>query len=425
MPGSIDSVFAALARHIEGFGGLYRDPARGGQVVVRLTNPETQTAVLRTGLPELLPESFEVYEDVVRGDYRIEEGKYDFVQLARWKVQLRQFLQNSGVRTLDIDEVNNRMALGVADEAAQSAVEKAFRRNSVPTDAVSTQIVGQPVYLSGPSSPVYKTPKAPILSTLNSSTTLEDYYRPIAGGQEIARIIDGEYRGTPCTLTIIARDRVDGILQKVMITASHCTGGNGFVNGAKYNQPEFASGPDLNDIVGEEVKDASFRSGLPGCPSGKICRYSDSAIIDLEDSYFYKSAYGHIFETTGIGSNEIKFSNGEESLFRVDSDGQVVSGTPVNKIGRKSGWTQGPVQATCAAFNDPNTTDGVALCQNTAKLFAEGGDSGSPVFVGSNSSQTVIFAGLIWRSAGFNEVVFSTFTGMENDHGTSLKVEDS
>ena len=328
------------------------------------------------------------------------------------------------MRTLDIEEVNNRMALGVADEAAQSAVEKAFRRNSVPADAVSTQIVGQPVGLSGPSSPVYKIQSSQP-KTLSNSTTLEDYYRPIAGGQEIARIIDGKYRGTPCTLTIIARDRIDTYLEKVMIAASHCTGGVGFVNGAKYNQPEFASGPDLNDILGEEVKDASFRSGLPGCPSGKICRYSDSAIIDLENPYFYKSAYGRIFETTGIGSNTLKFSGGDESFFEVDTDRQVVSGTPVNKIGRNSGWTQGTVQQTCKDYPDPRKADGVNLCQVTADLTAKGGDSGSPVFIGSDSNQKVDFVGLVWGLTGFGDAIISPFSGMVNDHGTALKVQDS
>jgi hypothetical protein len=74
-------------------------------------------------------------------------------------------------------------------------------------------------------------------------------------------------------------------------------------------------------------------------------------------------------------------------------------GEVVHKIGAVSGWTRGVVDRTCAHFLFPRSQGAVLLCQTTVEGFAEGGDSGAPVY-SAIDDETMALQGIVWGGSG-------------------------
>jgi hypothetical protein len=95
----------------------------------------------------------------------------------------------------------------------------------------------------------------------------------------------------------------------------------------------------------------------------------------------------------------------------------AVAGDLARKVGRTTGFTESNVEVTCGNYAqyDGNgyDTGRTMLCQSSAGMTTEGGDSGSPVYIRRNGSSGYVrdAMGVIWGSGG----VFSNITYVSSE----------
>lgn len=355
--GSIDRELALMNQEIPGFGGLFYDAA--GFATVYLTDPSDTRA-----LAELGP------------DVRVLKGDFQFVELRAWRHELRSaVLALPGVVTLDVDEASNRVRVGVDHELAAIAgrrVAAQVARLGIPAGAVVVETV-EPIY---------------------QLLTLRDQLRPVPGGVQI------HFSNYLCTLGFNAtRNGVEGF-----VTNSHCTAQQGGVESTEYFQPVSP------DAIGVETVDPVYRRNIAGCPRGKVCRYSDSAFAAYDAAGLgdFAAIARTESRSTSSGTLTIDVSNPE---FTITSTSASAVGQEVNKVGRTTGWTYGPVDATCVDVSVSGSNI-AQLCQDIVLAGVGSGDSGSPVF-GWGGSSSVSLRGILWggNSAG-TLFVYSPFANI-------------
>ena len=345
--GSIDRELAQINREIPGFGGLFYD--RDGRATVFLIDPGDPRALAHLG-----------------PGVRVLAGDFEFTELRAWRHDLRPALLGlPGIVLLDVDETRNRVRVGV--ERGQAAVARlrlaiTAARRGIPGDALVVEET-EPIF---------------------ALATLRDELRPVPGGAEI--FFDTGFTGlVVCTLGFNAtRGGVSGF-----VTNSHCTEQQGGVESTRYYQP-LALGA---SAIGTETVDPPYRRGIPGCPGGRFCRYSDSAFAAYDAASL--SDFGRIARTTARGSASGSITiDAANPTFSITSTSSSAVGHEVNKIGRTTGWTFGNVGATCADIAVSGTKI-VKLCQDTVAAGVDAGDSGSPVFSWDGGS-SVSLRGILW-----------------------------
>jgi len=102
----------------------------------------------------------------------------------------------------------------------------------------------------------------------------------------------------------------------------------------------------------------------------------------------------------------------------VKENSSAVVGEVVNKVGRTTGWTQGPVTATCVN-TAVSGTNIVQICQNFVTAGVGSGDSSSPVFSitpTSTDPNAVVLRGILWGSSG-STFVYSPIGNIEQELG--------
>jgi hypothetical protein len=142
---TVDDVFADLSRQVPGgFAGVVYDrpsnawrgtrPTTGGPVLL-LTNP-SQAAAAKSALAPALP-----HFDVAGAEVR--PARWTFAQLYDWYRYLGQqsIWSGSNVTMSDIDEVNNRIEVGVRDEQARTTLKAQLSSMGLPCDLVHVLIV--------------------------------------------------------------------------------------------------------------------------------------------------------------------------------------------------------------------------------------------------------------------------------------------
>ena len=232
-----------------------------------------------------------------------------------------------------------------------------------------------------------------------ATTTLQDYVRPLEGGLQIS-FVDGGLAYL-CTLGFNAvRDGVDGF-----VVNSHCTTDQFGLDGTNHYQPWLS--PSSN-LVGNEIADPpSFR-----CAPGRKCRYSDAAYDQRAGDD--QATLGSIARPSALGSLEIAGS------FNVvgEAAGNAAVGDTLNKVGRTTGWTQGPVTNSCVDTGVSGTNI-LLLCQDFVKANVGGGDSGSPVFgIAPGANNDVILNGILWGGASDGSFfVYSPIANVERELG--------
>ena len=371
-----DDEFARAARaEAPGLAGFYlRDD---GTPVVLLTDPAQRGAVHRYLAQELA--------DARRGRLAgapqqpvFVKAAYDFAQLKGWADQLTPLLSSRGdVYLVDVDEAHNRVLLGVADATATGAVRAEAARLGIPATAVATQ-----------------TQAAPAMRA-----TVRDRFTTFVGGIQIAF---GQYL---CTAGFNAR-RVSNS-QNIFVTNSHCTTTQYASDGVTEYQNTVASG----NAVGNEVADR----GMWACAgTGTSCRQADAVYISHNGTRTI--GQGGIIRTNwNTGA-----AGGLTTIGEFDIIGRYTGSLPVgsylDKTGRTSGSTYGQVTNSCV-------TIGSLRCQDISKVWSEGGDSGSPVFVyvgGSGTAENdVRLHGVMWGGPGsdYTTTYSSRLAGIEADLG--------
>jgi hypothetical protein len=179
--------------------------------------------------------------------------------------------------------------------------------------------------------------------------------------------------------------------EKSFITASHCTSKQGGVENTPYYQPlQSVDGT----VIAREVADPVYTKG-PGCPGGRVCRYSDAArAAYTSDTY---QGLGLIAKTSAPNTGALEITGS----FTITADdcpntvgGCLAVGATVDKVGRTTGWTSGRITNTCTNTGVQGSRI-VQRCQTFVSAGVGGGDSGSDVFQ-VTSGTNVKLAGTLW-----------------------------
>lgn len=371
-----DREFARAARaEVPGFAGFYLK--EDGTPVVRLTDGRHRAAAQRY-LAGHLAAARRGRRAGAPTQTQFVPATYDFAQLHEWAEAIVPLMQrNPDVFLVDVDEVHNRVLVGVADAAATAAVRREAARLGVPGEALGLQTQARP----------------------RVRATVRDRFTTTVGGIQIAF---GNYL---CTLGFNAR-RVSNNAN-VYVTNSHCTGTQNANDGIAIYQNTIAAG----NQIGNEVADR----GLYACVSGVAsCRRADAAYISNNGTRTI--GQGGIARTawnTG-GPGGLTVTGEYDIVARYT--GSLPVGTYLDKTGRTSGSTYGVVTNSCV-------TIGTLRCQDVSKVWSEGGDSGSPVFYylgGSGAAENdVQLVGVMWGGPGtdYTTTYSSRLAGIEADLG--------
>lgn len=395
--GPLEADFAALEASIPGFAGWYfdadsnvvvslKDGGRSEEAFARIA-PLAEERVRRGGRGANAP---------VRIAYESRPARYSFLELAAFRDAVQRDFPG-GIHSVDVDEVRNVLALGVATATDVGRIRAYVAKLGIPADAVSVEV--EPL--------------------AESRVYLWERHRPVRGGSRIAFLTRDGYRGE-CTVGI------NGIYNGTsnnagFLTASHCTTYSWWHTSNRVGQPSHR----VADEIAEEMVDPYVFTNAqnPNCPVTTPlengwenitgCRWSDAAFYRYLDSVRATAWGGPTIHTTtyvnynGFGSTII---NGNLPV-TADAPYPVV-GTFVNKMGATSGWTNGAVlengwrgatRATCinmtGAGNHPDDRLTLLLCQDTSDLWLEAGDSGAPVY--TMYTDHVEWIGIVWGESKF------------------------
>jgi hypothetical protein len=372
--GEDQRISSRIARQIPGFGGAFFD--RTGTLNVYVTDGTPRPAAREVIVREV--------NRVPRRPFEIQflTGRYDWEQLQRWRFAVLNLLTNTGAPWSEVDETANGIKIGVLSAAAQLLVEQSLNGLGVPREAIAFELTQTGVALQA---------LADRVRPFQGATAIEGYYSQPGHPNERA----------PCTYG--ANTTWSGRGGQFMVMNSHCTQADppkwGWIGASVYqNIAPQVVGDSASYIVGEEISDpAGFTTG---CPGGYPCRYSDAALVNVQDGM--QADQGYIARPVGAptylpavsGPTTIDAGNPRIELAGVQSD-LLVSDT-VQKIGSASGWTAGIVANTCRDILFENQ---MHLCQAIDSLSAQVGDSGSPILWQSYTGAYYL-AGLLWGGVG-------------------------
>jgi hypothetical protein len=338
---TLDDRFAAVARLVPSFGGFFIGD--DGRLNVYLTD-RSQLAVAMQAIVAVFGRTRLPLENPVAL-----QGRYGFLQLKAWHdLHRRQTLAMPGVSSVDIDEMQNLLEIGVTDFNAMQNVRQSLERLGIPSESFNISEV----------------------APMKIQQTLQSKWRPIAGGIQIAR---SGLSGV-CTLGVLA------VLQNKagFITASHCTTAFGAVDSTVITQANNSN----SNRIGVELFDPPLWTGSP-CPSGRLCRQSDAAFIwrdgaAVQPNPLVAGDFGYLLVAD-------KPDSGVPAKYLITSrEDFSVAGEYVDKVGRTTGRSHGQITNTCADTNQTNPdgtdTGRTMICQNFVSALSDGGDSGSPVF---------------------------------------------
>ena len=385
-PLNLDEHLLEIAKRDPAFGGTFLD--RDGRITTYVTDDALQAldGFSRLAAMSVAIESeFRTHEEVVEASARrmtVLPAAYRFTQLYEWHEALkRDVLRLRGVLLTDIAESRNRLLIGVTDSGVIDQVEQLLVALGIPREAVLIEVT----------SPIV--PMASIRSKV----------RPLLGGLQIRVGSSGT-----CTLGFLAIRA--GVLG--MVTNSHCTNKQGGVEDTTFYQ---ASATSSSRIARETRDPAYFSGGL--CPLGQKCRFSDTAFarIPHPSGPSVTANRGYIARPTGL--NSVTFNT--SSRFRITKErAYPLLNEVLHKVGRTTGWTQGPVIATCVTLNVPGTNL-TLFCQDLVEAKVGAGDSGSPVFRITNSAGDVTLYGVLWGGTS-SVYIFSAMGSFNIQRSTEM-----
>jgi len=375
-----DDELARVAREeIPGFAGYYLD-ADGTPVVrlVKADQAEAARAYVAANLGVARARHAPAAALKAPAETRVLPAAYDFAQLKDWAELLTPLVDRAGIYLVDVDEVNNRVLLGVGSASAAATVRAEATRLGIPAAAVAVQTQAAP----------------------QTRATVRDRFTTVVGGIQIAF---GNYL---CTQGFNATRVSTGA--SIFVTNAHCTTTQYANDGVAIYQNTVAAG----NQVGNEVADRA----LYACTSGVAsCRWADAVFISHNGTRTI--GQGGIIRTNwNTGA-----AGGLTTIGEFDIIGRYTGTLPVgsylDKTGRTSGSTYGQVTNSCV-------TIGVLRCQDISKVWSEGGDSGSPVYVyigGSGAAENdVQLHGVMWGGPGtdYTTTYSSRLSGIEADLGS-------
>lgn len=374
--GSHDDELARIAREeLPGFAGVLLDsPDELTVLIAGEAGAHGAPADVASAMARIAPRG--------ASRVRVRRVDWDFAQLKSHADKLMPMLDRTEVSWLDIDERRNRVVLAVNATPWVATIRAEARALGVPDAVLLIEVEARPE---------------------ETSTGLQHRVRPVAGALSISA-------GGDCTLGIALQ--VDGADR--FITASHCSSSKFWLDNSVMYQH---AGPSPSNRLGKEWADP--RPGFSGCHFDNYpddCRYSDVSIyrldagVDFLKGRIYKTIWGaqDTSATLTIDTENPHFFVSQN--WNQWTDAPV--GTFVNKIGRRTGWTGGPVVQTCVH-------SGLLRCQWVADFYADSGDSGAPVFAQiPGAFPYVALHGFHWGRLKTNTKQrnwYSTMRGVERD----------
>jgi hypothetical protein len=387
---TIDDMFEDVARREPTFGGLYFDK---GRLHVVLTDVGRDPEIVRTAIRGVFADA-----RFSRAPIQVEPGRYSYSQLGAWGRQLPRAFGVPGVISIDVDEVRNRLAIGIRSDSVRSGVVGILAAAGVPTDALVFDL-REPIHFAD---------------------DLGGEVREIVGGVHI----DLPAAGNWCTLGL----NVSYSSQASFMTNGHCSTTFGSSNDGTPFWQAFRSVS--ADSVGSEGTEAAlFASDHDArCPSSSaICKYSDADFIPYRSGMVSSQAMGYFARPTTrtrFDSNLV-ISSGTPTIPIDSKELFPFSGDTVDKVGARTGWTYGPVTSTCST---EAVTNGLStyyfVCVHEANMGLGPGDSGSGVFVfesgtGYGTWAGQAFAGSTPGTNGF--YTYCIFAPLNNIHPSSAR----
>lgn len=388
---TLDDQFSAVAKQVPEFGGMFLSDDQA-TLYVYLTNPaRDKIAAVRAAIVNVFGDKV-----VPKNGISARRGSFGFEQLREWyRAMVGPVLRAPGVTMTDIDEAKNRLSIGVQKESDKAAVGRLLEAAKIPTGAVNFLVTDR---------------VAPV-------ATLQGHQRPTVAGYQIAYAASST-TFVECSLGFTARSGAT----TGFVTASHCTKAPWAVDGTPFNQPTVIP---VNYIGAEAVDPPGFT--CPPTYQGSMCRWSDSVFVPYAPGV--PSGFALIGRTTGISSSwltpNVTINNSKPTFGLVGPPSQpFLTGLALNKVGMRSGWSQGTISNTCVDFAWTPLNNAQLLCQYvvhcSTNACAVEGDSGSPVFRVTNSVRGYSeLYGILWARFFGSHVwlIFSPITGIQADLG--------
>lgn len=388
---SLDELLLEVGRELPGFAGFYLDE-KGNQVVNIASKHDLHTASVsevKGAIEKVFGEDY-LDQDVLTpsgkektSNVRLQYVKYSFEDLDSYFQDALKIGPEFGLMSLDIDEVNNTITVGVESEADAVRVRDILQQFKVPLDAILVE-VAEPIQQAR----IHR---------------LGDKVRPVPAAVRISFV--GNDRNEGCTKGFnVTRNGVHGFLVN-----SHCTRLLGTLDAGKF----YNNFVDPNNAIGVEAVDPPFFTSVH-CIIFTKCRNSDSAYVrylDPRDSA--RRAMPRI--RPGI---LYEFSDQDYRIV-LEPFGLPKIGDVLEKVGNVTGLTKMRVSRSCFLVRIGGTNRWLK-CQYSTKpepgyKNIMPGDSGSPVYKVENYTQ-VRAIGLIWGSSD-TEGIFSYAGGIEVDLG--------
>ncbi len=181
------------------FAGLYRDRDTG-KLVINLIDVSQKDVALQAAANVLDADR------ISKEGVEVRQVKYSMAQLKTWKDAVSQVMfDTEGVVAVGVDQVRNRVFVGVNDDKSKSVIRSKLTELNLPEDAFSIALM-----------------------QFKDAVGLQDNVRPLIEGIGIATKNSGD-----CTMAFVAdRQGVRGF-----VTASHCTDTAATYDSGKIYQP--------------------------------------------------------------------------------------------------------------------------------------------------------------------------------------------
>ena len=359
-PLTINDLFVQLGETVQGFGGMYVDPANDTLYIWIVPGPQPASAQIKQAVSGVFGSDAPPETNLV-----VLDAQYSYRQLLSWQdFSESEIFSIPDVVSMGIHHKTNRLEIGVLNDAARQAVEAKLADLGIPLHAVE-------IAHEDPRPPAHKNPPPPAED--EKCTSLQSKCRPVVAGLQI------QHKGGNCSLGFSATGMGDDKKEYPgFVTAGHCANQEFRNTGTLYYQNAVAGGKK----IGKEAKNPPLVEGpweyneRNKCFKGEKCRLSDSLFAKYEgDLDFGKDVKVGFIARPKLGETDW---NGTD-YFRIMGSGRSVEGENIAKVGRSTGWTEGTVVRVCVTARFFQQRQAF-LCQNRTDFSGEAGDSGGPVF---------------------------------------------
>lgn len=404
-----EAAFLALAKEEPSTAGYYLD-ASGAlvvQVADSLRSASAASAAARLVRLGVIPLTRRYAGARIIGH----SVQYRFQQLSDWRDLVSDSLLSGrrGVFSVDLDEVRNRVTIGVrtGDALVRAAALRGARELGIPAAAVAFE-EADGVTLTAPTPPALREMRRFI-----NGTSLTDTTDTIGGGFRYR-----EQNAGNCSIGVVA----DRSGTRGFVSASHCTTTQWGVDAGNAFQPESTSGYYLHYIGHETVDPAGV-----SCSVFQTCNYkrsSEATFFALDGSFPGKrGAIARPSQRASGSAGNLSLASPHRWINVWAALSSVTVGEVLDKIGAVAGWTYGSVATTCEDRDfDRNGNTYRVFCSNRVNAFTGQGDSGGPVF-GWDGEDGAIFYGIVWaipctNCSSSSQMLFSSYGSVESDLGS-------